>query len=458
MKTYKKVIFLITSLIFQSLVISCENLLDVDSPANQITSDQVFENVQTANAALSGLYAGIWDNSPLAGDQAGKLLGIYTDDLNFYGTTSSNGLLDIFQNSQVDSNATIYSYWTNAYQKIYMANAIIEGINHSSGISTTDKSRIKGEALFIRSFLYFYLQQIFGDIPYITGTDYVINQSISKISSGEVLNHIVTDLNESSSLLVDQYRNSERIFPNRKVSQLLLAKIYMLQSKWNDAQILLQGIVQNPLYNFQNDITKVFDKSGTHILWQLKPKNSGDATKEIAAYYFSNSAPTSVALSTNLMNTFSTGDLRKQYWTAIVTASNNSWYRPNKYKNLSNNSTEYSIVFRLEEAYLMLAEVLAQQDKLAEALPYINATRTRAGISSLTIPITKSTLLSEILSEDRKEFFTEMGHRFLDLKRFNQLSILNLVKPNWKTYHQLWPLPQKELLLNSNLNPQNTGY
>ncbi len=69
--------------------------MEVDTPANQITSGQVFENIQTANAALSGLYAGLWDNSPLAGDQTGRLLGVYTDDLDFYGTTSNNGTFEL---------------------------------------------------------------------------------------------------------------------------------------------------------------------------------------------------------------------------------------------------------------------------------------------------------------------------------------------------------------------------
>ncbi len=454
MKRYK----LYTFLIFTLSMVSCEKLLEVDTPANQITSGQVFENVQTANAALSGLYAGLWDNSPLAGDQTGRLLGVYTDDLDFYGTTSNNGTLELFQNTLVDSNPAVYSYWANAYQKIYLANAIIEGVNASSGLSSADKARIKGEALLVRSILYCYLQQIFEDIPYVTGTDYTLNQSLSKTSAPQVLARLANDLNESLSLLAEPYRNTERIFPNRSVSRLVLAKVYLLQNRWSDAEILLKEILQNPLYQFQNDPSKIFEKSGTHILWQLKPKNQGDSTKEITAYYFSNSAPTSVALSQSLMQSFASTDRRKQLWTTAVTFNNNTFYRANKYKNLSNNTTEYSIVYRLEEVYLMLAECLAKQDKVTEAIPLVNAIKQRANVQLIQQPVTKEALINEILSENRKEFFTEMGHRFFDLKRENQLQNLALVKPNWKSFHQLWPLPQKELLLNPNLNPQNTGY
>ncbi|WP_228426441.1 RagB/SusD family nutrient uptake outer membrane protein [Chryseobacterium carnipullorum] len=52
----------------------------------------------------------------------------------------------------------------------------------------------------------------------------------------------------------------------------------------------------------------------------------------------------------------------------------------------------------------------------------------------------------------------EHGIRFFDLKRWGLLDQLIPVKTNWKSYHAQWPIPQKELLLNPNLNPQNTGY
>ncbi len=457
MKTHLS-IYTILALLLLKVTLSCEKMLEVDVPENQIPTESVFETVQTANAALAELYAGLWNSSPLAGNQTGRLLGSYTDDLTYYGTNSTTGLFDIFQNQQIDSNAAISTYWSSAYKLVYISNAILEGTEKSSTIPVSEKQRIKGEALLVRSILFFYLQQIFGDIPYPTSTAYQINQSLSKIPSSEVLSRLENDLNSSISSLTDTYRSTERIIPNRKVAELMLAKIYMLQSRWNDAESKLRTITQSSLYQSENDLSKVFTKTGSHILWQLKPKNNGDATQEVTAYYFTGAAPSNYALSQNLVNVFTPGDQRKNLWMATVTVGQNTWYRPAKYKALTNNTTEYSVVFRLEEVQLLLAEALAQQDKSAEALPYLNATRQRATLPALLMPISKQTLLNEILLEDRKEFFTEMGHRFLDLKRMNRLNDLLPTKTNWKSYHSLWPLPQKELLLNPNLNPQNTGY
>ncbi|MFC5873257.1 RagB/SusD domain-containing protein [Chryseobacterium arachidis] len=453
MKTYK-IIYILSLLLF----VSCEKLLEVDVPENQIPNEAVFETVQTANAALSELYAGLWNSSPIAGDQSGTLLGSYTDDLTFYGTNSNSGLAEINLNQQTESNTTISTYWASAYRLIYLSNAIMEGTEKSVSISSADKERIIGEALLARSILFFYLQQLFGDIPIPTSTDYQLNQSLSRTPSATVLAQLKDDLAMSVTMLPDTYRSSERVIPNRKVAQLMLAKIYMLQSQWSQAENLLKLIVQNPMYQFENDITKVFLKSGNHIIWQLKPKNSGDPTKEVNIYYFINAAPSNYALSQNLTNVFTVNDKRKAQWTTAVTVGTNTWYRADKYKNRTNNANEYSIVFRLEEAYLLLAEVLTQQDKIVEALSYINATRQRAQLTALTMPISKQSLLNEILLENRKEFFTEMGHRFLDLKRLGRLNDLLITKPNWQNFHMLWPLPQKELLLNQNLNPQNSGY
>lgn len=452
-----KIISIIILLIYLLYLVSCEKLIEVDAPDNQIPSGKVFENVQTADAALAALYAGMREKSPVAGTSSGALLAIYTDDLDFYASAGSNGSFDLYRNQHIATNTDIYSYWGDAYGQIYVANAIIEGVGESSSLSVPDKNRIKGEALLMRSVIFFYLWQVFGDIPYPISTDYKVNQSLAKTSALEVATKLEGDLNEAVGLLNDEYRNAERIYPNRKVAQLLLAKVYVNQKRWIEAETILKSITQSSLYQFQNDITAVFTKSGHHILWQLKPK-SGFPTLESMTYYFAGAAPSTFALTQNLMNSFLAEDLRRVNWIATVSVGQNTWYRADKYKNRSNDLAEYSIVFRLEEVYLLLAETLTEQNKITEALPFINATRLRAGLAPLGSPITKDALVSEILLENRREFFTEMGHRFLDLKRLDHLGDLIMAKPNWKDYHRLWPLPQQELLLNSNLNPQNTGY
>jgi len=452
-----KRLFLYFIAIITCLLTSCDRILDVPLPENQLSTSLVFENNQTAEAALANLYANLRDNSPLAANSAGSLLGIYTDDLNFFNTNLSANM-GIYQLQILPSNSAIYTYWSSAYKIIYDANAIIEGVYTSPTLSVETQNRVAAEAMTIRTLIFYYLQQVYGDIPMPTSTNYTINQNLSKTNATTVLNLLIDDIDASIPKLQDSYRNNERIFINKKTAELLKAKILLNLNRPDEAEILLKQIATNALYSFQNDITKVFIKSGTHILWQLKPKNAGDATKEASTYYFTGVAPTNMALTSSLISAFSNNDLRKSNWMATVTVGSSTWYRADKYKNRSNNTTEYSIIFRLEEVYLLLAESLAKQNKISEALPYINAIRTRANIDSLTSSITQQNLLQEIISENRREFFTEMGHRFLDLKRNNALQQIQITKTNWQPYNALWPIPEKDLLLNPNLNPQNNGY
>ena len=462
MKLKLKILYATTGIV--ALVLgalqSCEHYLEVDPPINQINSTQVFESVSTADAALSNLYMEIQSSSLFSGGAVGSgaLLGTYTDDLYCYTMTTQNSDLDLYNNAHVASNTRIKSTWSSAYQEIYLANAVLEGIAKSSAIPEKDKKRIKGETLFLRSLVYFYLSQIFGDIPYTTTTDYNVNQSLYKTPEADLLMKIKIDLEESINLMDDLYRNAERIYPNRKTAELILANVLMTQHEWSAAENLLKGIVQNSLYEWQPDLSKTFKMSGKHILWQLKPLKAANATSEAQLYYFNTSLPTTYSLSNDLIAVYSSNDLRKQLWIKELIINQKSYYRADKYRNIVGNTDEYSIVFRLEEAYLLLAESLVQQNKLSAALPYLNAIKQKAGVTPAAENSSKEQLLNEILNENRKEFFTEKGIRFMSLKRAGRLNDLVLSKPSWKDYHQRWPVPISELIINPHLNPQNNGY
>lgn len=441
-------------------VLSCEKFVEADFPTNQIPSELVFEDEQTAEAALAGLYSSLWTNSMFSGgtDGMGSLLGTYTDDLNCVYISASNGALDLYNNQQIATNTAVTSFWTYSYQMIYAANSIIEGTEKSKALSSSAKDRIKGEALFVRSLLYMYLYQIFDEIPYADTTNYLINANLNRMKKNELLVKIETDLSEAVNLMPASYRNTERIYPNKAVGYMALAKMKMLLKKWNEAEFLCTTIMQNSDYSYQNDITKVFQKSGTHILWQLKPKNTNDATKEATLYTFTG-APTSFALQLNLVNSFAATDLRRQNYIAAVPFGQQTNYRSAKYKNLAvNNPNEYSIIYRLDEVYLMQAEILIELNRVSEAVAVINKSRQRAGLSALSSSMSSSDAKLQMREEKRREFFAEHGMRFFDLKRWGMLDQLITLKANWKSYQSNWPIPQKELLLNANLNPQNTGY
>lgn len=459
MKTVKST-YILSILVALSVLNSCEKMIEVEDPINQISTQQVFADVNTANAALNNLYLELQANSMFSGGTRGTggLLGTYADDLDAYFQPSSIDNLNIYLNQIVPTNSVVLNLWNNAYKEIYTANAIIEGIDGSTGISNADKNRIKGEALLVRTMVYYNLQRIFGDVPYTTVTDYEVNRKLARMPSGDLLLKLEQDISLAVGLLEDSYRNAERIYLNKKAAQLVQANILLNAGKYSEAETVCKNILASTLYAVQQDVTKVFKKGSTNIIWQLKPINANQSVPETGIYYFSTAPPIAYALSANLISSFDTADLRKQKWTTSLSAAGVTFYRNDKYKNFATNADEYSVVMRIEEVYFVLSEALAKQNKVAEAVSYVNVIRNRSGVSAFSGTLTQQAFITELLKEKRREFFAEQGLRFFDLKRNNVLQTLVLVKPSWQSYHQLWPLPQNELILNPNLNPQNNGY
>jgi len=441
---------------------SCDSFVEVELPKAQLTSVTVFQDVATANAALSDIYSKIRDRGLLTGTAYGisNQLGNYADELTSYGAPA-DPTLDFYKNSLLPSNTAVASFWSTTYNQIYAANAIIEGVQASTALSADDKKHLEGEALFIRALLHFYLVNLFGDIPYITTTDYRSNSVVNRMPTDEVYVNIIGDLEASANQLPEEYTNSYRIRPNKYVAKALLARAFLYQGKWAEAANAASAVLNNTgSYVWEEDIDNVFLKERKSTIWQLMPAASGKNTDEAATFIFYSGPPPLVALSEDLVNSFDSNDLRKSHWIANVTDGTSTWHHAHKYKEFSftASSREYSIVLRLAEQYLIRAEARAKQGDLSGAKEDLNKIRLRAGLAE-TIAVSQQQIIEAIGQERRWEFFTEYGHRFFDLKRSATINnTLTGLKPGWDSTDVLFPLPQTELATNPNLRPQNPGY
>jgi starch-binding outer membrane protein, SusD/RagB family len=453
------VVLLVSGMI---LTQGCDNFVEVDLPSSQLTQSGVFEDRATANAAMVSIYAKMRDSGILSGNLSGlsNQMGNYSDELVYYGDISG-ATRDFYNNAILPSNTEVFNSWSSSYNQIYAANAIIEAVSASSALGLKDKNQLTAEALFVRSLLHFYLLNLYGDIPYITTTEYQKNRAAKKMPCAELYSYIIKDLELAVTLLPEEYVSSDRIRPNKSVAMALLARVYLYNRQWAEAANAASYLLNNTqTYTWQTNLSDMFLKESTTTIWQFKPRVDGQNTQEGETFIFTAGPPSLVALSTNLINAFEPGDQRKEYWIAKVTTGTATWYHANKYKQKSNTSgsLEYSIVFRLAEQYLIRSEALAEQGDLAGAREDLDKIRHTAGLEGTTA-LSQSQMLKAILQERRVEFFTEYGHRFFDLKRANHLDeSLSLFKAGWDTTDNLLPLPESELILNPNLKPQNPGY
>lgn len=386
--------------------------------------------------------------------------GMAADELYYY----SPSLRDEFVNNQItqaNHNNLTQFFWEPAYKYIYSANLCIEQLNNSGSLSPQRKKSLIGESKFIRAFCYFYLTNLFGGVPLITTSDYRINATKPRSSQSDVYAQIISDLKDAQALLPYDYPTEGRLRPNKYVVEAFLARVYLFNEDWANAEALSTDVINSGIYQLEPNLNDVFLKESKEAIWQLMPVNPSFNTYEGNAILpATNNDQPKYLLTNTLLNAFEIGDQRKVNWVASRVFASQTIYYPYKYKIYGNSAplTEYYMVLRLAEQYLIRSEARAHQDNIPGAQDDINIIRNRAGLSN-TMANSKASVLAAIEQERRIELFSEWGHRWFDLKRTGRAdAILGALKPaTWQPTDVLWPIPQNQINLNSNLT-QNSGY
>jgi starch-binding outer membrane protein, SusD/RagB family len=439
------------------LLMGCDSFVETDPPSSQLSSQAVFQDSRTANAALAGIYSSMRDNGVFSGSFGGLSykLGLYADELDNYDAMGTNYF---FNNSLFADYGGVYDSWLQSYSQLYAINAVIEGVN-SSTLNADVKNQLSGEALFLRALIQFYLINLYGDVPYVDSTDYRFNATVGKMPQQQLTARIIEDLEQSIGLLPEEYMEPGRIRANKYTAYALLARVKLYNGKWAEAADAASAVINSNQYTLAL-LQQAFLKDSQETIWQLMPNGAGNNTAEGQLFIFIAAPPPNVALSNSLIAAFEPGDLRRATWTGAVSDGASTWYHPFKYKENSNTgeTREYSVLFRLAEQYLIRGEARAMQGDIIGAQQDLNIIRNRAGLPD-TQAFTQESLLAAFERERRVELFTELGHRFFDLKRTGRTNaVLGLSKPGWDPNDVLWPLPAMELNANPNLNPQNPGY
>ncbi|MDG3583364.1 RagB/SusD family nutrient uptake outer membrane protein [Galbibacter pacificus] len=455
--TRLKVLFLLFSITMGG----CDQYTEIDLPNDRLTGEAVFKDPLTAEAALLDIYANMRQRGMIAGDLSGLsiLMGSYSDELDYYGVPNSS--VDTFySHSIIASNDLVATMWELAYNQIYAANALVEGLDTTEINEQEEINRIKGEALFIRAFLHFYLVNLFGEIPYVTTTAYTVNSTIGRTGISEVYDNIISDLIKAEELLPVDYKGSFHTRPNKMAARALLARTYLYADKNTEAVRVVTSVINSGLYPPEMNLEKAFLKTSSATIWQLHSGEEQKKTLEAITMIPSATPPDILSLREELVSSFETGDMRKQAWVGSISDGTDIWYYPYKYKNENPSGTadEYSIILRIEELYLIRAEAYAQTGNLQAAVADLNVIRNRAGLQSMQLSDEQS-VLNAVIEQWRLEFFSEMGHRWFDLKRWNMAGqILPSIKPGWRETDMLLPIPENEIILNDQLQPQNPGY
>ncbi len=443
---------------------SCESLLEVDLPSNDLSSTTVYESDATAEAAVNGIYQSMVTST-------------YYNNLHIIPGQTSDELLpvslieNVYTTNEIPvTDGSMGSMWTEFYKTIYNANAVLEGLNSSKTITEAKSIRFVAEAKFLRAFCYFYLTNLYGDVPLVLTTNVEKSALAPRNTQAEVYTQINTDLQDAISNLpvnYTSYTSSQRIRATKWAAEALLARVDLYLGKWNEASTYASDVIsQSGTYKMISGLTATnspFIADNTEAIWQIPYFNTA-YTYEGGATFTAPNATTQIGGTFILRKSatlFETNDARKTNWTVPIKSSAgvSIGIGPRKYKNsYTTTPVERSTVLRLAELYLIRAEARVKLNDITGAQQDINVIRNRALLASTTLTDSNQ-LLDLIALERQREFFGEFGHRWFDLKRTGKANEVLATIPAkiWKTTDQLYPVPETATRSNPFLT-QNEGY
>lgn len=487
------------------LAVSCKKDFLERSPLVGTTQDNFYRTAEDAIAAVNGAYAALQFELTPAGHFRWFWGDIMSDDSEKGGSGDNDAIellrLETFQGPT--NTSLLESEWAANYEGIYRANVVLEKV---PGIEMDGqlKARILGEAKFIRAWFFYNLVTMFGGVPL---ADHVLAPSeynMPRATAAEVWSLIENDLKDAAAALPlrSQYAPQDLGRITKGAAQALLAKAYLWQKRYADAQIQAEAVISSNQYSLEADYARIFTQAGQNGSesvfeiqymnasggnWGRNNANEGTFTNVFQRARgqfegFGFNIPTQNFVDEffaegfedpRLRSTvFREGDLMgdRGIFTKEATGFPHDFY-PKKYFNNKSEEAPFGDpnpnggsndrVIRLSDVLLVHAEAAWHNGNTAAAQASLNQVRARArGNRTDILPNITATgqpLLDAIFRERRIELGLE-SHRFFDLVRTGRaqaaLSSLGYVEGK----HNLFPIPTSQIQATGGALSQNPGY
>jgi hypothetical protein len=472
-----------TKIIFFSLLIalvSCEGILDKD-PIAILDAGSFFQSEDDAEQAINAAYGPLLLNN--ANNNFYWAFAVVTSDLAIPGGDGSRpGIVEMEAFTYTPRTEEFNTFWKLQYTGITQSNLVIDNIGDID-FNEQIKDRIEGEALFLRSFYYFQLTQVFGDVPHYLKVTPPDELKIPSTPKGEILDQIIADCERASQLLPVSHSAIHLGRATKGAALALAAKASLYKKDYSSVlnfvgQVKALGaysLVADYGDNFgkltQNNSESVFEVQHANLeLGVGNFLNQWWASRKFDGYGFAEVEPSYVeAFEENDPRLgYTVASKNEPYFGLIYKNSfSTTFFSPRKYLQSDEGLTQKAdgdinyTPIRFAEVLLWEAEAQAELGNVNEARIALETVRARARALA-----TDSTALPPVVTNDpnemklavRHERLVELGfelHRFFDLVRWG---IAQDVLPGFQTgKHEVFPIPQTEIDLNPFLN-QNPGY
>lgn len=348
--------------------------------------------------------------------------------------------------------------WNNSYQKVLYTNIVLEGLDKIADDNKGNQQwqRIKGTALFWRSWQFYQLAQIFCDnyesksAAQTAGVPLRLSSDISKVTSRttveETYRQILSDLKESLLLLPQESTFKTR--PSKHAVYALLSRIYLQMGDYQMAKEsadLCLGVEDELLdYNLFTGIDNFVFPLYTEGNREQLIYEAMIRTQLFVSF---------LKVNDSLLSSYHNDDLRKDIYFRSV----NGYYQ---FKGTYNGFDAFNPFPALDEVYLIRAEANARLGNAVLAiddLNYLLKNRFREGMYEEISGADSQGIISRIKLERRKSLIFR-GVRWSDLRRFESIGesegplTRKLGKETYtlssKQYYT-WPIPEDVVTLSN---------
>jgi hypothetical protein len=239
------------------LFTACESLLDVD-PSDKYSADTFWKTEEHAKAGLSGCY------NALLPWRAEHFFEFDLITSNAMPYNESNGTQAIGKGEHLSTTPLIALLWKNCYIGIGRTNTFLDKID---GVTMTDdlRSRMTGEAKFLRAFFYFNLVDKFGGVPLIIETPNAAKHAdLPRDSKEAVVEQILKDLTDAAAVLPNTYSGSDLGRAAKGAALALKARVLLYNERWSEAAEAAKAVMELNVYSLFNDYRNFFSEANKH--------------------------------------------------------------------------------------------------------------------------------------------------------------------------------------------------
>jgi tetratricopeptide (TPR) repeat protein len=428
-----------------------DDLLDV-KPVDQVDNDIAIVDEASARAALNGAYAALEDLDYYGGDYLmfGDLM---TENAEHTGTFAVYA--DADAGALTADNGVLEGAWDAMYVGINRVNVLIEKVPTLDNISASAADEILGQAYALRALHYHNLVRAWGNVPIVLVPPATVDEAsqVTQSTPAQVYIQIHADLDQAETLLAGGSNDmADRIFTTPGFVDALRARVYLYQGDYANAQAAAEAVVSSGDYELADAYPELFESGGAPTSEDIFRVVFTPSVYNNLGYYYQFDGRFELGATQEAFDLYDAGDERAA-WTFGAVRSDGIEVT----KFPTTVGSENLHVIRYAEVLLILAEALAEQNQLPEAVGYLNDVRTRAGLTAYDLTTDlgddQQQVLDAVHMERRLELAFE-GDRWFDLVR---RGVADNVLPNIEPYEMMWPIPLNELDVAPNLS-QNAGY